>query len=228
VTVALSWSGGKDSALALAALRAENVEPVALVTTVTEEYDRISMHGVRRSLLAAQAQAAAVPLVEISIPPMCPNDVYEARMARAFATTLAGIDTVAFGDLFLADVRSYREERLARVGRDAVFPLWGRDTKALARTFVAEGFRAVLVCVDPRHLAARFAGRKFDGALLDDLPSHVDPCGENGEFHTFVYDGPVFSEPITIERGEIVERDGFIFCDLLKEAGRAQDPMRAC
>jgi uncharacterized protein (TIGR00290 family) len=209
--VVLSWSGGKDSALALQALRAEGIEPDALLTTVTERFERVSMHGVRRELLAAQASAAGIGLVEVRIPPDCPNEVYEARMGEA----LAGFDAVAFGDLFLEDVRAYREERLAASGRRALFPLWGRDTAALARRFVADGFRATLVCVDPRRLDPSFAGRELDEDLLAELPADVDPCGENGEFHTFVHAGPVFEAPVPVETGERVERDGFCFCDLV-------------
>ena len=213
--LALSWSGGKDSALALQALRAAGREPAALLTTVTEGYERISMHGVRRELLALQAQAARIPLVEIRIPPLCSNDVYEARMAQALVEApLRDVEEIAFGDLFLADVRAYREERLGRAGKRAVFPLWGRDTTALARAFVADGFGAILACVDPHRLERSFAGRSFDDALLAALPTDVDPCGENGEFHTFVHAGPVFDTPIDVERGEVVERDGFVFCEL--------------
>ena len=216
MTVALSWSGGKDSALTLWALRAQGVEPSALVTTVTEGYDRISMHGVRRELLARQAQAAGVPLVEIAIPPACVNDVYDARMAKAFAEPpLRDVDGVAFGDLFLEDIRAYREERLAAAGKRGEFPLWGSDTTVLAREFVSAGFDAFLVCVDPAKLDGSFAGRRYDEALLEDLPAGVDPCGENGEFHTFVAAGPVFSAAVAVEPGEVVERDGFVFCDLL-------------
>jgi len=213
VNVALSWSGGKDSALALHALRADGTEPSVLVTTVTEGYDRISMHGVRRALLAAQARAAGIALVEIAIPPACPNELYEQRMTDAFATTLRDVDAVAFGDLFLEDIRAYREERLARVGREPLFPLWRRNTGELAREFVARGFEAVLVCVDPQRLDRSFAGLAFADALRR-LPPDVDPCGENGEFHTFVHSGPVLSTPIDVTRGEVVERDGFVFCDL--------------
>jgi uncharacterized protein (TIGR00290 family) len=211
--VALSWSGGKDSALALHALTAL---PRALITTVTADYDRISMHGVRRELLAAQARRVGVELVEVEIPASCPNAVYEQRMAAALAAPpLADVMRIAFGDLFLADIRAYREERLAAAGREAVFPVWGRDTAALAREFIADGFQAVLVCVDPSQLDPSFAGRSFDERLLDDLPDGVDPCGENGEFHTFVHAGPVFSEPIAIALGERVTRGGFRFCDVL-------------
>jgi uncharacterized protein (TIGR00290 family) len=214
---ALSWSGGKDSALALRALRAASgAGPRALITTVTADYQRVSMHGVRRELLVRQARAASVPLVEVEIPASCPNDVYEQRMAQALAQhPLRDLRTIAFGDLFLADLRAYREDRLATVGKRAAFPLWGHDTSALAREFIGAGFQAVIVCVDPAKLDPTFSGRTFDHDLLADLPGSVDPCGENGEFHTFVYAGPIFSEPITCEVGETVERDGFVFTDVL-------------
>ena len=215
--VALSWSGGKDSALALHALRRERgVPPAALLTTVTEDYGRVSMHGVRRDLVHAQGRAAGVPLVEVAIPAACSNEVYEARMAGALGDArLVGVDTMAFADLFLRDIRAYREQRLAAAGWNAVFPLWGRDTGALARDFIDAGFEAILVCVDPSQLDPAFAGRAFDASLLADLPPGVDPCGENGEFHTFVHAGPIFDRPIAVERGRTVERDGFVFCDLL-------------
>jgi uncharacterized protein (TIGR00290 family) len=213
---ALSWSGGKDSALALHELReGSGPAPSALLTTITAEYGRISMHGVRRELLIRQAKAAGLPLVEIEIPAVCSNDLYEQRMEHALAEApLAEAQTIAFGDLFLADIRAYREERLSRVGKRAVFPLWGRDTGALACKFIAAGFEAILVCVDPRQLDPSFAGRRFDAELLADLPAGVDPCGENGEFHTFVHAGPIFSAPIVCQVGEIVERDGFVFSDV--------------
>jgi uncharacterized protein (TIGR00290 family) len=215
MSVAVSWSGGKDSALALWALRREGVEPEALVTTVTDTYDRVSMHGVRRELLARQATALGIPLVEVVIPRACVNEVYEARMATAFASApLAGVDAVAFGDLFLEDVRGYREARLAASGKRGVFPLWRRDTRSLAEEFMGLGFEAIVVCLDPRLLDPSLAGRAYDDRLLAELPASVDPCGENGEFHTFVYAGPVFAEPVPCETGEIVERDGFVFCDL--------------
>jgi uncharacterized protein (TIGR00290 family) len=215
--VALSWSGGKDSALALRALREElDVEVAALLTTVTEDYDRVSIHGVRRELARAQARATGVPLVEVAIPAGCSNDLYEARMARALASApLTEASTIAFADLFLEDVRAHRIERLASAGRTARFPLWGRDTRVLAHEFIDAGFGAVLVCVDPARLDASFAGRAFDTALLGDLPPGVDPCGENGEFHTFVHAGPIFERPIEIELGEAVTRDGFVFRDLI-------------
>jgi uncharacterized protein (TIGR00290 family) len=214
---ALSWSGGKDSALALWTLRREQLEPEALITTVTESYERISMHGVRRELLACQAEVLGLPLVEVVIPPTCINEVYEARMAEAFAAApLSRVEAVAFGDLFLEDVRAYREERLAGAGKGGLFPLWGRDTTALAREFLDAGFEATLVCVDPRVLDASFAGSRYDERLLTELPPGVDPCGENGEFHTFVHAGPIFAEPIACATGAIVERDGFVFCDLIR------------
>jgi uncharacterized protein (TIGR00290 family) len=222
--LALSWSGGKDSALALWTLRRERLEPEALITTVTEGFERISMHGVRRELLVGQAEALGIPLVEVAIPQACVNEVYEARMAAAFeAAPLSRVEAVAFGDLFLEDVRAYREERLAAGGRRGLFPLWGQDTTALAAEFLDAGFEARLVCVDPRMLDASFAGRRYDRRLLADLPPDVDPCGENGEFHTFVSVGPIFGEPVACERGEIVERDGFVFCDLLPAAGEVND-----
>jgi uncharacterized protein (TIGR00290 family) len=214
--LALSWSGGKDSALALWVLRREHgLNPRALVTTVTETYERVSMHGVRRELLAGQAQAAGVRLIEIGIPVGCTNELYEQRMANAWESGgLRGIDAMAFGDLFLADVRAYREARLAVAGKRAVFPLWQRDTTILAREFIAAGFQAIIVCVDPTKLDPSFAGRSFNQELLDDLPAGVDPCGENGEFHTFVHAGPILSGPIRLQVGQPVTRDGFVFCDL--------------
>jgi uncharacterized protein (TIGR00290 family) len=214
---ALSWSGGKDSSLALHELRKQPAQaPGALITTVTAEYARISMHGVRRELLLSQARAAGLPLVQVEIPATCSNEVYEQRMGQALAEApLAEADTIAFGDLFLADIRAYREERLRRIGKQAIFPLWGRDTSALAREFIANQFEAILVCVDPRQLDGSFAGRRFDAELLAELPADVDPCGENGEFHTFVHAGPIFDAPIACEIGEVVEREGFVFCDVL-------------
>jgi uncharacterized protein (TIGR00290 family) len=215
---ALSWSGGKDSALTLWTLRRQETEPEALITTVTDAYDRISMHGVRRELLARQADALSIPLVEILIPPGCSNAAYDARMAEAFASApLSGVGVVAFGDLFLEDVRAYREARLAAGGKRGLFPLWGRDTGELAREFIAAGFEAILVCLDPRALDPSFAGRPYDNQLLAKLPARVDPCGENGEFHTFVHAGPIFPEPIACATRDVVERDGFVFCDLIPE-----------
>jgi uncharacterized protein (TIGR00290 family) len=214
--LALSWSGGKDSALALWVLaREQGIVPGALITTVTDVYDRVSMHGVRRSLVARQASAVGVPLVEIEIPVGCTNEVYEQRMADALASEpLRSVEVVAFGDLFLEDIRRYREDRLATVGKTGCFPLWHRDTTSLARDFVAAGFEAIIVCLDPAKLDRSFAGRRFDARLLVDLPAGVDPCGENGEFHTFAYAGPIMSTPIEVQVGETVERDGFVFSDL--------------
>ena len=214
--VALSWSGGKDSALALRALRDElGIEPVALVTTITSDYGRVSMHGVRCELVRAQAEAAGLPLVEVGIPAGCTNAVYEAQFAAALETPpLAGVRTIAFADLFLEDIRAYRESWLQSLRREPLFPVWGRDTKQLAHEFIDAGFEAVLVCVDPDQLDPSFAGRAFDASLLDDLPVGVDPCGENGEFHTFVHAGPIYSSPIAVEVGEVSLRGGFAFCDL--------------
>jgi uncharacterized protein (TIGR00290 family) len=215
--VVLSWSGGKDSALALWAMREEQgIEPAALLTTFTEDHGRVSMHAVRRELLEAQAAAVGVPLVEVGIPALCTNETYEERMAAALAAPpLAEVEEFAFADLFLEEIRAYREERLAAIGRRASFPIWGRETGAMAEGFVDAGFEATLVCVDPRQLDPSFCGRAFDADLLRDLPDGVDRCGENGEFHTFVSAGPVFAAPVPFEHGETVERDGFVFHDLL-------------
>ncbi len=181
------------------------------------------MHGVRRELIVRQAEAAVVGLIEVEIPSPCPDAVYEERMARALASdALRDVEEVAFGDLFLEDIRAYRESRLAAVGRRASFPVWGLDTAELARRFLELGFKAILVCVDPKALDPSFAGREYDERLLAQLPDGVDPCGENGEFHTFVYDGPIFERPIAGEKGEVAEREGFVFCDL--EARNQADP----
>jgi len=215
--VVFSWSGGKDSAMALHALRHDPIfEVVALLTTVTEGYDRISMHGVRRELLQRQAVSIGLPLEEVSIPPQCVNAVYESRMAGALLRfEQSGVQHFAFGDIFLRDLRAYREEKLARIGATALFPLWDIDTRELALRFIRDGFRAVTVCIDPQKLGNSFAGRELDARFFADLPPGVDPCGENGEFHTFVFDGPIFRAPIAVRTGEIVERDSFVFCDLL-------------
>jgi uncharacterized protein (TIGR00290 family) len=216
VSVVLSWSGGKDSSLALWKLREEGTEPTALLTTINEDYDRISIHGVRRELLHAQAAAIGLPLVEVGIPTECPNELYEERMSAALAAPpLAEADTFAFADLFLADIRAYREARLTPSGRRAIFPVWGRDTAELAREFIAAGFGATLVTVDTDQLDASFVGRRFDAALLDDLPAGVDPCGENGEFHTFVDSGPIFDAPIPVALGELRDEGRFVYRDLL-------------
>jgi uncharacterized protein (TIGR00290 family) len=212
-----SWSAGKDSAFGLwTLLRDPAYEVRALLTTVTEGYDRVSMSGVREELLDRQAEALGLPMIKVRIPPACSNEVYEQQMAAALAAeTFARIDHVAFSDLFLEDVRAYREERLGWAGKQGVFPLWGRDTSELAREMLASGFRAVVVCIDPRTLDPSFAGRDFDEQFLNDLPDGVDPCGENGEFHTFVWHAPIFRELIRCRTGEVVTRDGFVFCDLL-------------
>jgi len=223
--VLVAWSGGKDSALALREIVGDaRYRVAALLTTVTAEYDRISMHGVRRSLLHRQAESLGLPLEEVVISPGATNDDYETNMGGALATLrtrISGLDTVVFGDLFLADIRAYRERMLARLGLRGLFPLWLRDTRSLAHEFVRLGYRAVLVCVDAAQLAGEFAGREFDADLLRDLPSDVDPCGENGEFHTFVYAGPGLREPVPHERGPLVVRDGrFVYCDLVETASR--------
>jgi uncharacterized protein (TIGR00290 family) len=215
--VLFCWSGGKDSAMALHALRAaRDCRITALLTTITEEYDRISMHGVRRALLEQQAESLGLPLHAVLIPPQCINAIYEQRMKEALAEHSGrGVRRVAFGDIFLEDLRVYREKNLALVGMEALFPIWKRDTRELAQEFVRQGFRAITVCVDPRVLDASFAGRELDASFFADLPAGVDPCGENGEFHTFVFDGPIFKAPIAVRLGKKVVRDGFCFCDLL-------------
>jgi uncharacterized protein (TIGR00290 family) len=221
--VLFCWSGGKDSAMALHALLQRNdVEVVALLTTVTEDYERISMHGVRRELLRRQAQSIGLPLHEVRIPPQCVNPIYEARMEEALRAHFEqGVRKVAFGDIFLEDLRAYREKNLARIGMTAVFPIWKRDTRELVRFFHVNRFRAVAVCVDPKILAPGFAGRELDDSFFRDLPPQADPCGENGEFHTFVFDGPIFKSPIPVRTGEVVHRDGFVFCDLLPKIEEA-------
>jgi uncharacterized protein (TIGR00290 family) len=213
----MSWSSGKDSAFALHVARADRAVDVrALLVTVNGESDRVAMHAVRRSLLETQAQRLGLPLQVVEIPSPCPNDVYEARMAAAVsAAREADIEMMIFGDLFLADVRAYRERNLAGTGITRVFPLWGRRTTLVARDMFAAGLRAVLTCVDSDALPAEFVGRSFDETLLAEFPDGVDPCGERGEFHTFVWDGPGFTSPIDIELGEVVERDGFVFRDVL-------------
>jgi uncharacterized protein (TIGR00290 family) len=218
--VILSWSGGKDSSLALAALRADpRYEVVALLTSITRGYERVSIHGVRRALVEAQADAAGLPLLEIPLEPQCSNAAYEAAFHAALEHARAAhpvVRLIAFGDLFLADVRAYRERLLDATDFEPLFPLWGRDTRALAEEFIRVGFGAHLVCVDTTQLAADFAGRPYDAALLAELPPGVDPCGENGEFHTFVSRGPVFRAAIPVRRGEVVLRDDrFAFCDLV-------------
>jgi uncharacterized protein (TIGR00290 family) len=217
--VLFCWSGGKDSAMALHALQSANGHRVvALLTTVTEAYDRISMHGVRRVLLERQAASIGLPLHAVLIPPQCVNATYEARMKEALNEhLLRGVQRVAFGDIFLEDLRVYREKNLAQLGMRALFPIWKRDTRELAGDFVRLRFQAIAVCIDPRVLDVSFAGRVLDESFFADLPAGVDPCGENGEFHTFVFDGPILRTPVRFVPGERVLRDGFCFCDLLPE-----------
>ena len=212
----LAWSSGKDSAWTLHVLRQQGeVDVVGLLTTVNRSFDRVAMHAVRRDLLVAQAAAVGLPLLTVEIPYPCSNDEYEAAMAAAIGRARGdGVTAVAFGDLFLEDVRRYREDRMRGSGLTPLFPIWGIPTDALARRMVGAGLRARLTCVDPKTLPASFAGRDFDAALLDDLPPGVDPCGERGEFHSFAYDGPMFERAVGIQAGEVVERDGFVFADL--------------
>jgi uncharacterized protein (TIGR00290 family) len=212
----LAWSSGKDSAWALHVLRQRGeVEVVGLLTTINAAADRVAMHAVRSELLRAQAEAAGLPLWPVPIPSPCSNEEYEAAMAAAVGRARdAGVSAMAFGDLFLEDVRRYRENNLAGSGIEPLFPIWGTPTDTLSVRMLAGGLRARLTCVDPRQLDARFAGREYDAALLAELPPSVDPCGENGEFHTFAYDGPMFARPVALHAGEVVTRDGFVFADL--------------
>ena len=217
--VLFCWSGGKDSAMALHALLQDpQMRVVALLTTVTEGYDRISMHGVRRELLQRQAQSIGLPLHEVFIPPECVNSMYEARMEAALRVHFGnGVRKVAFGDIFLEDLRTYREKNLARIGMTALFPIWKRDSRELIDSFHAHGFRSITVCVNPKLLDRSFAGRELDASFFADLPPQVDYCGENGEFHTYAFDGPIFKDAIRFQVGESVERDSFVFCELLME-----------
>ncbi|HEU6452501.1 MAG TPA: hypothetical protein VFT57_13850 [Gemmatimonadaceae bacterium] len=221
--VIVAWSGGKDCTMALREIQlGGDHQPVALLTTVTSGYERISMHGVRRSLLEAQAASLGIPLHEVEISPRADNQEYESRMDAALSALRArtpAIEGVVFGDLFLQDIREYREKNLARAGLSGIFPLWGRDTRELAAEFTGLGFRAVVVCVDGSALDRSFAGREYDASFVAALPAGVDPCGENGEFHTFVYDGPLFANPVAHVRGEVVLRDErFFYADLLDPA----------
>ena len=220
----LSWSGGKDSAMTLHRLQARpDIDLIGLLTTVTRDYDRISMHGVRRTLLERQAESIDLPLTEVVITKNATNAEYEREMGAALRRLTAdGLEAVAFGDIFLEDLRVYRETKLKELGLAGVFPLWKEDTAELAERFIADGFRAVLACVDLKKLPIGFAGRLYDRSLLADLPSGADPCGERGEFHTFVYDGPVFRKEIQWAAGERVERETFGFQDLLPLPSRAQ------
>ncbi len=219
--IVLSWSSGKDSAWALSALRARRAgEVVGLLSTINADADRVAMHAVRRELLEAQARATGLPLRTVLLPEACSNEEYEARMGEAVLRERArGVTAFAFGDLFLEDVRRYREEKLAAVGMRALFPLFGLDTPALAREMVAAGLRAIVTCVDTRALVRSFAGRAYDDALLDALPPGVDPCGENGEMHTFVIAGPMLDRALSVRVGEIVERGPFVFADLVEVPG---------
>jgi uncharacterized protein (TIGR00290 family) len=220
--VILSWSGGKDSALAFMELsRDPRYRVGSLLTTITAGYARVSMHGVRVSLLEEQANSLDLPLIKVTIPQGSSNEQYESAMRKVLSRAQAdGVTAVAFGDLFLEDIRRYREEKLSQVGMEAVFPIWKKDTCELANSFLKAGFKAVLVCVDSRFLDRSFAGRAFDESLLADLPHSVDPCGENGEFHTFVHAGPIFNRSILVRLGEIVLRENrFWYCDLLPRQG---------
>ena len=210
------WSTGKDSAWALHLLRSrDDVEVVGLLTTVNRAAGRVAMHGVRERMLELQAQALGLPLTRVPIPERCSNRQYERAMAAALGRARSdGVSAVAFGDLYLEDVRRYREEQLAAIGIEPLFPIWGRETTDLAREMIRAGLRARLTCIDPKVLDPSFAGRTYDGALIAALPKGVDPCGENGEFHTFAYRGPMFAEEIGVRGGAVVERDGFVFADL--------------
>ena len=213
----LSWSSGKDSAWALHVLRERGeVEVVGLLTTINQAANRVAMHAVRECLLDVQAASLGLSLVKVLIPSPCSNEEYESAMGRAIETARGdGVTKMAFGDLFLEDIRRYREDKLALTGIEPLFPIWGRDTTALAHQMVESGLRGVLTCVDPKQLDPAFCGRIFDAEFLEDLPDGVDPCGEHGEFHTFVYDGPMFDSPVPVRRGPVEERDGFVFADVL-------------
>jgi uncharacterized protein (TIGR00290 family) len=212
----LSWSSGKDSAMALyRVLQSEEFEIVCLLTTVTEQFHRVSMHGVREELLDAQARSLGYPVEKVMIPYPCPNHVYEEKMRNLlYFWKSKGVRHVIFGDLFLEDIRKYREERLSELSMTPVFPLWKEDTTALATAIMRLGFRAIVTCVDPMKLEPTFAGRAFDESFLRSIPQQVDPCGENGEFHTFVYDGPIFKQSVPVKASDVVTRDGFVFADL--------------
>ncbi|MGP0017403.1 MAG: ATP-binding protein [Candidatus Sulfotelmatobacter sp.] len=215
--ILLSWSSGKDSAWTLHALRQRGeVEVVGLLTTINAHFQRVAMHGTRYTLLKAQADAARLPLWEVPLPWPCSNEIYEQAMAAACASAVQqGVSAIAFGDLFLEDVRRYREDRLRGTGLEPMFPLWGRNTRELLKEMLAGGLRARIVCVDPSKLPGEFVGRDLDESLLNRLPAAVDPCAENGEFHTFAYAGPMFNQPIPIKDGEVVSREGFLYADVL-------------
>ena len=212
----VSWSSGKDSAFAFHEARRSGIAIAGVLTTINQVHDRVAMHGVRHALLDRQIAALGLPAIKVPIPSPCPNDVYEARMDEACAAIRAqGIRHIVFGDLFLEDIRAYRIEKLAGAGMEPVFPLWQRETAGLARDMIASGLVAHVTCLDPRKLPRSFAGRVFDHAFLRDLPAGIDPCGENGEFHTVVTAGPMFAAPIAVTVGETVERDGFVFTDII-------------
>ncbi len=216
--ILISWSGGKDSSLALYEIqKSRDYEVAALITTITSDYDRVSMHGLRTILLDKQASSLNIPLEKIFISKNASNDEYESRLKEVLLKyKQLGIRDVVFGDLFLEEIKKYREDLLGKIGMECVFPIWKRDTVKLAKRFIELGFKAITVCVDSNVLGKEFAGREFDEHFLDDLPKAIDPCGENGEFHTFTYDGPVFNTPISHELGEIVLRDErFYYCDIL-------------
>jgi len=214
----LAWSSGKDSAWALWRTQQNaDVEVAGLLTTITETFGRVTMHGVREELVEAQTQALGLPLHRVFIPTPCPNEVYEAEFERILGVAKEqGVTAIIFGDLFLADLREYRERQLARAGLTALFPLWTQETAALAREMIRNGLRACLASIDPRKMPRELCGAAFDEALLAALPAGIDPCGENGEFHTFAWDGPMFDRPIAVCLGETVERDGFVFRDLVR------------
>jgi uncharacterized protein (TIGR00290 family) len=213
----VSWSSGKDSAFALLeAKRRGLADVVGVITTISEEYDRVAMHGVRHSVLDRQIAALGLPCIKVPLPTRCTNEIYESRMAKAVEEIQnQGIRHIVYGDLFLEDIRAYREEKLSAAGMTGIFPLWKRDTDALAQEMIAEGVVAHLVCIDPKKLDRAFAGRLFDRELLAELPGTVDPCGENGEFHTVVSAGPMFTVNIPVEVGPVVDRDGFVYADVL-------------
>jgi uncharacterized protein (TIGR00290 family) len=218
--ILFSWSSGKDSALALHSLRQnKDLEIVALLTTVTQDYDRVSMHGVRRSLLEKQAASIGLPLEAVTISKDCSNEEWEEKIQDVFARyKILGVTSVAFGDIFLEDLKKYREANLAKVGLKGIFPLWKQTSYILAKTFMNLNFKAIITCVDSKLLDGKFCGREYDAGLMAELPKNVDPCGENGEFHTFVYAGPIFKKEISFTKGKIVLRDNqFYFCDLVEE-----------
>ena len=223
--VLLSWSSGKDSAWALYVLRQQpGIDLIGLLTTLNTEFQRVAMHGTRRAVLEAQAEAAQLPLWVVPLPWPCSNAIYEQLMREACDRAIREqVDAIAFGDLFLPDIRAYRETQLKPTGLEPLFPLWEIPTDFLAREMIAGGLRAKLVCVDKKQLPGSFAGRDFDAALLNDLPPEIDPCGERGEFHTCVNDGPMFAVPVNLEAGEIVDRDGFVYADFLERSALSNE-----